>query len=229
MSLDNKVASGAKRRKVSSGRRDVKANDEPALPSTRRRGAALEESLLQAAWDELLEVGYSRLSMESIAARARTGKQVLYRRWPNRAQVTLAAVRHVLGPLIERTPDTGSLREDVLTVLRLMVARGRRVPMDKLQGLLLEMPDLAAGTFAILPGVMAEILARARQRGEIGPAPLSPRVISLPIDLMRYESVLAVATPVDIVDDVEVERLLAEIVDDIFLPLVRTTSTQPPA
>ncbi|HET6742594.1 MAG TPA: helix-turn-helix domain-containing protein, partial [Kribbella sp.] len=53
----------------------------------RGRGAELEAVLLDAAWAELMESGYARLTMEAVAARAQTGKQVLYRRWRNRAEL----------------------------------------------------------------------------------------------------------------------------------------------
>src|ERR671937_754114 len=59
---------------------------------TRRRGAALEAAILDATWTELAAVGYERLSMEGVAARAGTSKAVLYRRWPNRADL-LALLR----------------------------------------------------------------------------------------------------------------------------------------
>ena len=198
--------------------------DKPSTGPVRRRGAALEATLLQAAWDELVDVGYSRLTMEGIAARARTGKQVLYRRWPNRAQITVASVRHVLGPLIAETPDTGSLREDVLTVLRLMVRRGRSVGPERIRGLLAELPDVDPGLFAILPAVMVTILRRAAERGEIGPAELSPRVVSLPIDLARHEAIRTVGSTAASTDDDAAERTVTEIVDDVFLPLVRAVS-----
>ena len=59
----------------------------------RRRGVELEGAILRAAWDELTAVGYARLSMEGVADRAQTGKQVLYRRWPNRAELGRASCR----------------------------------------------------------------------------------------------------------------------------------------
>src|SRR6185312_1413331 len=58
----------------------------------RRRGEELETALLAAAWDELVEAGFARLTMESVAARAKTGVAVLYRRWPNKDDLVLAAI-----------------------------------------------------------------------------------------------------------------------------------------
>ena len=48
---------------------------------TRRRGKELEDALYDATLAELAAVGYGGLTMEGIAARARTGKAALYRRW----------------------------------------------------------------------------------------------------------------------------------------------------
>jgi AcrR family transcriptional regulator len=63
-------------------------------------------------------LGYANLTMEGVATRAGTGKAVLYRRWPNRAALVLAAMRRRVGPLASQVPDTGDLRQDVLIVLR---------------------------------------------------------------------------------------------------------------
>ena len=61
--------------------------------SRRRRGPQLEAALLEAAWDELIEVGFAVLTMESVAARAHTGVAVLYRRWANKDELVLAFLR----------------------------------------------------------------------------------------------------------------------------------------
>lgn len=66
------------------------AAPEPAL--TRRRGAALEDAILDAAYAELSQVGYLALSVEAVAARARTGKASIYRRWPTKQELVLDAL-----------------------------------------------------------------------------------------------------------------------------------------
>src|SRR5215510_11570627 len=83
----------------------------------RRRGEELEAALLEAAWDELVEAGFARLTMESVAARAKTGVAVLYRRWPNKDDVVLAAIRHYGTTHPVDVPDTGSLRGDMIALL----------------------------------------------------------------------------------------------------------------
>jgi AcrR family transcriptional regulator len=66
----------------------------------RRRGAALEHAILDAALTELSEVGYGMFSVEGVAARATTGKASIYRRWPTKQElVTDALLASLPGPL----------------------------------------------------------------------------------------------------------------------------------
>src|ERR1700742_3539938 len=85
---------------------------------TRRRGAALQEALLDAAWHELTTSGYGRFTMEAVAARAGTSTPVLYRRWPDRRDLALAAIRHYGDRNPVGVPDTGTLRGDLVAFLR---------------------------------------------------------------------------------------------------------------
>ena len=83
----------------------------------RRRGEELENALLAAAWEELTTAGFASLTMESVAARAKTGVAVLYRRWPNKSDLVLAAIDHYRRTHAVETPDTGTLRGDLLALL----------------------------------------------------------------------------------------------------------------
>lgn len=189
--------------------------------TTRRRGAALEADLLDAVWEELSAVGYAKLTMEGVAARARTGKQVLYRRWSNRAELVVAALRHRHGSIGDRVPDTGSLREDVLAVLRMMAERQRHVGQDVIHGVLAEVGDQRFEIVGIMRSVMTTLLQRAAERGEIPTADLSPRIMNLPADLVRHEVLLSTEPVTD--------GMLVEIVDDVFLPLVTRQPDTPKA
>lgn len=60
----------------------------------------------------------SDVTMEGVAALARTGKASLYKRWPNRAELVVAALRRHGGPPLATPADCGSLREDALALLR---------------------------------------------------------------------------------------------------------------
>ena len=180
----------------------------------RRHGAELENALLQAAWDEVTAVGYAGLTMEGVAARAGTGKAVLYRRWPKRAELVLAAMRHQVGSIASQIPDTGDLREDVLIVLRQIKDRARQIGADVIHGLRMESQDLPPEVFAITPGVMMTLLTRAAERGDVQLEKVTPLIAALPGILIRHELMLS-GTAVS-------EAYLTEIVDDVFLPLVTT-------
>lgn len=178
----------------------------------RRRGAALEAAILEAAWDELAVVGYQRLTMEGVAARAGTGKQVLYRRWRNRAELVVAAVRHNVGSISEKPLDTGSLRGDLLALLERVTQRQRDVGSETLHGFMAEAATLPPEFLTIMDQTLTTILQRADDRGECILANLSPRVISLPATLVRYEMLLT--------NEPIADSTLTGIVDDVFLPLV---------
>jgi AcrR family transcriptional regulator len=180
---------------------------------SRRRGAALEDALLQAASEELAAAGYANLTMEGVAARARTSKMVLYRRWHNRAELVLAVMRKRVVTVARDVPDTGELRGDVLALLRRLSQRYAEFGPDIIHGLMAELHDLPAEAFQAPTEAMHTIMTRAAERGEVRMDGIPRRILSLPVDLARHE-LLVTHAPVP-------EAVLAEIVDDVFLPLVR--------
>src|SRR3954454_20209904 len=87
------------------------------MTTSRRRGPELEAALLDATWEELVEAGYAKLTMESVASRAGTGIAVLYRRWANKDELVPTAIeRHRASHPVE-LPDTGTLRGDLIAAL----------------------------------------------------------------------------------------------------------------
>lgn len=187
--------------------------------ATRRRGARLETALLDAAWSELTAVGYGAFTMEGVATRAKTSRAVLYRRWPSAPELILAAVRHHTKLTAAEIPDTGTLREDVLCLLRHASARVGEVAglvsfmlADYFNQTGLPAAVLRERVLAGEPTAWETVLERAVERGEIDPGRLSPRIASLPLDLVRHDLIMNRAP---IPDDT-----LIEIVDRIFLPLV---------
>ena len=192
---------------------------EPERPvATRRRGATLEHALLDAAWEELQESGYPKLTMERVADRAGTSRAVIYRRWRNRSELVIAAMRHRQPVLSGAIPDTGGLRGDTLAVLRRASGRITEIGPDSVLSML---SDLLADDQAfdrirdqlLRSGgeIMTAVLDRAAARGEIR-HDISPRVARLPLDLLRHELILNREPPSP--------ETLEEIVDDILLPLV---------
>ena len=186
----------------------------------RRRGAALEQALLDAAWEELTEHGYARFTMDAVVKRAGTSPPVLYRRWSDRDELVRAAIAHVLRKHVLEVPDTGSLREDVLTLMREINAT--RLQLVTVMSVNLASYYQETGTS---PGDLFDptttgrkeavdvLFDRALARAEVTPDRLTERVKSLPFDLLRHEFLTTFAPVPD--------HVLEEIVDTIFLPLVR--------
>ena len=189
------------------------------LHRQRRRGEELEAALLQAAWDELAEVGFAKLTMESVAVRAKTGVAVLYRRWPNKDDLAIAAIGHYGKTRPVEVPDTGTLRGDMLGLLR-GINDGRNsfavVVSATFSGLLsstgLTPAEVRLRLIGDRPIWSHEIFRRADERGELDLDTVPPAVLTMPFDLMRHDMLMTLkpVTP---------DRI-TEIVDDLFLPLV---------
>ena len=195
-------------------------------PATRRRGAKLEAALLDAAWNELTAVGYGAFTMEGVAIRAKTSRAVLYRRWPSRTELALAAIQHRTRLAATEIPDTGTLREDVLALLRHLSARGGEVVVvfsflvaDYFDQTGLSLAELRERALAGRPSAMQTVLDRAVARGEIDPGRLSPRIATLPVDLVRHDLIMNRAPLPD--------EALIEIVDKLFLPLLGAEPATP--
>ncbi len=187
----------------------------------RRRGDALETAILEAAWDELTAVGYSHVTMEGVAERARTSKAVVYRRWHNRAELILAALRQHIGEQKIELPDTGSLRGDLLALLNKLAQNLEAIGAETIHGLMAEyfvnvLPTVFTPGSQAGNAIMSILLARAAERGEVDLDKVTPRVATLAFDLVRNE-VLSTHAPVP-------EAVIVEIVDQIFLPLVQKGS-----
>ena len=183
-------------------------------PARRRRGAELESSILEAVWAELTENGYSRLTMEGVAARAQTGKQVLYRRWPSRSALVIAAVRDRTGSIVDRVPDTGSLRGDAVALLRHMAQRQRELGVEVIRGLMLEYEGMDQDSINAMSELWRSVVERAARRGEIGDAPVPGHVIGVLSDLLRYRMLVSAEEIPD--------EMIEKLVDDVFLPLIHT-------
>jgi AcrR family transcriptional regulator len=191
----------------------------------RRRGKVLEDAVLDAAWSELLDGGYARFTMESVAARACTSRPVLYRRWPNRADLAIAAIRHTVLKHPVNIPNTGNVRDDLIAFLQ-QISKGRALFAAFFS---LQMSEYFSETNTNLADVRKSlhqgdhsqldvVLARGVERGEIDQSKLTPRIASLAVDLLLHE-ILMTLKPVP-------NAIIAEFVNDIFLPLVSPKSAR---
>ena len=165
---------------------------------------------------ELSENGYAAVTMETIARRSGTGKAALYRRWPSRAELIIDTMQATM-PAMSTLPDTGSLRDDILTLLDALVAELHGILGDALRGLRAEAildPSLSrrisdyTGDFA--SGRLRQLVGRAVARGELGTAEVSR---------LRLE-----AGPAIIRDHFLFRELhalsIADLVDEVIMPLV---------
>ncbi|UTM35556.1 TetR/AcrR family transcriptional regulator [Rhodococcus pyridinivorans] len=153
----------------------------PPRPETghSRRSPASRKAILDAAFDLVTEVGYSKLGIEAIAARAGVGKQTIYRWWPSKGAVLLDAyLAHTQGDAGDEAslPDTGDLRADLVAVLQATVAELRdptfAVPLRALTVAVLEDPGLAAEYEHRLDAPMREMKkARLRAAQSAGQLP----------------------------------------------------------
>jgi AcrR family transcriptional regulator len=186
----------------------------------RRRGAELEGALLEAAWQELQEAGYAALTYDAVAARAGTSKPVLYRRWPTKADLVVAAMQHAGLFARRELPDTGSLREDVLVSLR----NFNDSRAGFITAISVYMANIAGDT-GLSPADLRErllgrrtsggrvLVDRAVARGEIPDRERPDGLVAMPFDLFRHDLTMTLARVP--------ERRILEIVDDLWLPLIR--------
>lgn len=196
--------------------------DSNSTPTRRRRGAELEDALLEAAWEELDATGYAELTMEAVAARAGTSRPVIARRWPSRSDLAVAAIRHRFDSDPIDVPDHGSLREDTLDLLRQFSERRSGLVvliMLRFSGIVSEAEGGIAGLRERLlspgPSWLDTILDRADARGEIDRNRLPAIVAGLPTMALRHEMLMTLRPPE--------EATLVAIVDELFLPLATAT------
>lgn len=187
------------------------------------RIAERDRQLLDATLEVLADTGYDRLNLDLVAARARASKATLYRRWPSKADLVVAAFDHAIGHAGD-VPDNGSLHDDLLYAVSQMCREMRRLG-DLIAALMPEMrrnPELGAAFDQqfIRPryGSMAEVFRRAANRGELRDDIDLDLIWDLVPGLLLYRTLSPGQT---LTDDTA-----RHLVDQILLPL---TASTPPA
>src|SRR5260370_1209283 len=102
----------------------VKSTDTEAGPVNRRpgrpRSEQAEQAIIEATLDLFAEQGFEGVCVEAVAARAGVGKATIYRRWPNKEELLLAAFGSLKSPFPE--PKGVSVRDDLLAMVEVMCA-----------------------------------------------------------------------------------------------------------
>ena len=172
-----------------------------------------------ATWAELLDHGYSGVTFEGVARRAKTGKPVLYRRYSSRAQMVTDALPTLRTP--PAAVPSQNLRDDIVTMVESLSNQWHEIGTDTYRSLIAESDDATLQTFqtkvaAQTDHTIRRALEAARDRGEIGPAEISDRVAHSILALMRNELLFA-RNPIQ-------SSTVAELVDDIYLPAIDAAS-----
>jgi AcrR family transcriptional regulator len=193
---------------------------QPRRALGRRRDESRDPEILRAALDVLTETGYERMTMDAVAARAKTGKATIYRRWASKAQLVVDAIASAGQTSITTAnlPDTGSLRGDLLA----LTATGSRKENSKrwkmMAGLISALPhhpDLAAivrdQLVAPRSALIRDLLERAVARGEIAPGRnLNTLAVVAPAITVYW--LMIVNKPLD-------RAFYAVLIDEILLPM----------
>jgi len=192
--------------------------DHRRLP--RRRDQVLIDAIHAATLAELTETGYLGLSIDRVAKRARTSKAAIYRRWPARADLVAATIRHAGEQEQAMTPDTGDVRTDLFLILRAAADRLAGPYGEAARGLITETLADPKATQAARERLtnernrlIATVLERAVKRRQAGPQALTPRLISLAPTLLSHHYLLHGAPIAD--------HTINEILDQIVIPLIR--------
>jgi AcrR family transcriptional regulator len=140
----------------------------PGRPRSQDRDLAIEAAAL----DLLVEQGYAGLTVEGVAARAGVGKATIYRRWEAKLDLVIDAVVHRCQEHVV-SPDTGSLRSDLLEMFGAALAKYRRdgAVMRAFVAEQTRHPELAEAFQHMFVqerrAAMREVLTRAVARGEL--------------------------------------------------------------
>lgn len=174
-----------------------------------------EVELLAVTLRLLQEHGYDRLSVDQVAAESKASKATIYRRWPSKAELVLAAFIEGMRAQLVR-PNTGSLREDLLQIGMNALADVRRnTPV--MRGLLIEIernPDLTKAFRTKFIDqrklLLDDVLSAAVERGEIEAAAINEELWDLLPGYLVFRSLMPVRSPT--------VKTVRTLVDDVIMP-----------
>jgi AcrR family transcriptional regulator len=191
---------------------------EPTLRG-RPRDPRRREAILRAAIELVAEVGYDRMTVESLAARAGVSKPTIYRRWPGgKKEIVVDAIRTKHADA-DALPDAGSLRGDLLALLGTMI---EHIDEDAhlAGGLISQLRDSEELAALMRDEIVTHercrfdgLLARAVTRGELSPdARITPLFHDIAGSVVFTRAVVT-AEPLD-------QAFLEELVDHVLLPVL---------
>lgn len=183
-------------------------------PPGRPVNAAIDEQLLRATQDLLIEEGFERLTMDAVARRCGASKATIYRRWPNKTALVVAAAAVLF--VAPDVPDTGDLREDLLACGRAYVQREGRTAQVLAAVLTASqhdtaLRDAARDALGAPYGELFEsVLSRAVNRGSV-PASTDVETLAEVFPAIAYQRVAARGLLL-------IEQDVVRVVDAVLLP-----------
>lgn len=176
-----------------------------------------ERELLAVTLNLLRQHGYEGLTVDEVAAEAHASKATVYRSWPTKAELVLAAFIEGIQQSAE-PPNTGTLRGDLICLGDMVCghAREHAAAMRAVLGELSRIPALHTALHRFLMGrkeLMNAVLARAVDRGEIEPAALNREVCDVLPGYLVYRSVVE--------DRPATRATVRKLVDNLILPGLR--------
>jgi AcrR family transcriptional regulator len=194
----------------------------PRAPAVSPSGSDLSErerELLNATIEVLDEHGYDRLTVDEVAARAHASKATIYRRWPSKAALIIAAVaaRVDTAAFAEPMYDV-PLRDELLHVVRLLTTEAleMHVTIAGLLGEAIRNEELRASIeeHFVTPRreAVRRLLERRRAAGEIA-EDVDIELVGPIASALVYQRLLITFEPVD-------DTLPERIVDTLLLPLL---------
>ncbi|QZY47389.1 TetR/AcrR family transcriptional regulator [Mycolicibacterium austroafricanum] len=176
-----------------------------------------ERELLAVTFRLLRERGYEGLTVDEVAAEARASKATVYRSWPTKAELVLAAFTEGIAQDTV-APDTGTLRGDLVALGDMVCAhtRSHAATMRAVLGELARIPALHTALQRFLAGrkaLIRDVLVRAAGRGEIDAAAVDSELWDLLPGYLVYRAVIE--------DRPATRKTVRSLVDDVMLPALR--------
>jgi AcrR family transcriptional regulator len=185
----------------------------------RPRDQQIDVAVLKATLAVLDKAGYGGLTLEAVAREAETTKPAIYRRWPTRQQLVLAALGRRLGEA--HAPDTGCTLCDLDECLKVFVAAFRRMPPGVMGPLFAdcagdrEVRAMFMTTLFDPPrAAVRETLERAHARGDLREDVDLELILDLLGSLVHYRALFGHAPTSDREIEGAVEALLQGIATD---------------
>jgi AcrR family transcriptional regulator len=168
----------------------------------RPRSAEADEAIIAATLDLFAELGFDGLTVEGVAVRAGVSKATIYRRYPSKVDLVMAAALCITAQ-VTAPPDTGNVGDDLRilagNLIRLVTTTvvGKATPMMVAETI--RNPELARAHrefIASRRAGTAAIVRRGIERGELR-ADTDPEVVADLVAAPVFYRLLISGDPID--------------------------------